>query len=171
MRAIEIDFDVHKCIEAERRGFDESPNDALRRLLKLPEKEPVPSVASETMQVKGQRAWEGDGVILPHDTKLRMEYGRPKRVYQGAIIDGDWMVNGQIFDSPSGAASGVAITGSGGQTRLNAWTLWEVQRPGDVGWIHIDTLRKSEARRVRLPEATLEDLGLAACRTWHHRNF
>ena len=34
-RSIDIDFDVHKKIELERRSFMESPNDVLRRLLAL----------------------------------------------------------------------------------------------------------------------------------------
>ena len=32
-RKIDIDFDVHKCIESARRSFEETPNDVLRRLL------------------------------------------------------------------------------------------------------------------------------------------
>ena len=35
MRTIKIDFDIHKRIEMERRGFDDPPNAALRRLLGL----------------------------------------------------------------------------------------------------------------------------------------
>ena len=31
--AIAIDFEVHKTIENARRGFSETPNEALRRLL------------------------------------------------------------------------------------------------------------------------------------------
>ena len=36
MEKIEIDWDIHKLIEAERKGFDEPQYVALRRLLKLP---------------------------------------------------------------------------------------------------------------------------------------
>ena len=39
--SIEIDFDIHKLIELERRSFTEKPFIALRRLLKLPEVEAV----------------------------------------------------------------------------------------------------------------------------------
>jgi SeqA protein N-terminal domain len=158
MRTIEIDFDIHKLIEAERRGFDEAPNDALRRLLKLPAKDFIPTVTLVLNDADGQRAWRGEGVTLSHGTKFRMEYGRPKRMYQGAIVDGEWVVNGEIFDSPSGAASGVAMTAKNSLTRLNGWILWEVQRPGESGWTLIDTLRK-QVTSV-LADQFLEKLGM-----------
>jgi hypothetical protein len=47
-----------------------------------------------------------------------------------------------MFDTPSGAASGVAITGRGKRTRLNGWDLWEVQRPGEAEWQLIGALRR-----------------------------
>jgi hypothetical protein len=135
MRPIEIDFDIHKLIEAERRGFDEPPNSALRRLLKLPEK------VSTLPTMKRGRAWQSEGVSLAEGTQLRMTYGRPKRTYTGTIVNGEWHVEGQVFDSPSGAASGVAITGKGNKTRLNGWDLWEVQHPGEMRWIRLSVLR------------------------------
>ena len=59
-RTIEIDFDVHKTIENARRGFYESPNGALRRLLKLPEPDPSPRTADATPRLNvpgGITAW------------------------------------------------------------------------------------------------------------------
>jgi hypothetical protein len=35
------------------------------------------------------------------------------RQYAGEIVDGKWVIEGKTFDSPSGAASGVALTKSG----------------------------------------------------------
>jgi hypothetical protein len=134
VRTIEIDFDIHKLIEAERRSFDEQPYEALRRLLKLPE------ITRELARPAG-RAWQSEGVTLEHGTKLRMTYGRPKRTYTGVVLNGEWHVEGQVFDSPSGAASGVAITSKGEKTRLNGWELWEVQQPGETRWIRIDVMR------------------------------
>jgi hypothetical protein len=157
MRSIEIDFDIHKLIEAERRGFDEPPFVALRRLLKLPEQTSLPVTAVPESGVP----WHGEGVTLPHGTKLRMIYGRPKRTYPGTIIHGEWVVAGEKFDSPSGAASGVAITGKGKKTRLNGWELWEVQRPGEAEWVFIDVLRKQAApEEKRKAEEALKELGL-----------
>ena len=149
MRTIEIDFDIHKLIEAERRSFHETPNDALRRLLKLPE---TTKEASPPKAMNGHfLAWQGEGVVLPHGTKLRMPYGRPKTIYSGEIVNGEWVIEGQRFDSPSGAASGVAITGKGEKTRLNGWVLWEVQKPGEQEWTSLNRLRNKEV--------TLADLG------------
>ena len=132
---IEIDFDVYKLIEAERQGFDEPRIDALRRLLKLPAK----PIAEAVNRATAGRAWSGEGVTLIHGTRLRMRYNG--RQYEGEIVDGKWMIEGKTFDSPSGAASGIAITKSGNTTRLDGWIYWEVQAPSDTGWTPIKTLR------------------------------
>ena len=48
MRTIEVDFDIHQLIELERRSFEETPNDVLRRLLRLSERKGAdPSGGSE----------------------------------------------------------------------------------------------------------------------------
>ena len=147
MRTIEIDFDIHKLIEAERRSFHETPNDALRRLLKLPE---TTKEASPPRAMNGHFPGRGK-VWCYHTAKLRMPYGRPKTIYSGEIVNGEWVIEGQRFGSPSGAASGVAITGKGEKTRLNGWVLWEVQKPGEQEWTSLNRLRNKEV--------TLADLG------------
>jgi hypothetical protein len=136
-RTIEIDFDVHRAIENARRGFHDSANDALRRLLKLPEPDGSPGPADATPQVK--RPWRDDGVDLPHGTAVRMEYNR--RIHEGQIVDGQWVVEGRRFDSPSGAASGVAVTKKGKSPRLDGWKYWRVKRPGEDHWEPLDDLR------------------------------
>lgn len=146
-RAIEIDFDVHKAIEQERKSFVETPNDVLRRLLKLPSRQ---NLKAETRPPSGARAWSGEGVTLPHGTDLRMKYNG--RQHRGEIVDGKWVVDGRTFESPSGAASGVAITKGGRRTRLDGWNYWEVKLPEDSAWKHISSLRT--------PTVTLEELGL-----------
>ena len=78
---VNVQVDIHKLIEAERRSFDEEPYVALRRLLKLPE------AAREQAKPAG-RAWQSEGVTLEHGSKLRMTYGRPKRTYTGVILNG-----------------------------------------------------------------------------------
>jgi hypothetical protein len=137
-RTIEIDFDVHRCIENERQGFDEPPNNALRRLLKLPELAPAAPTDIQP-QAPRHRGWVGESVILPHGTELRMSYN--EQTFRGHVSDGRWVIEGRQFDSPSGAASGVALTHQGGKTKLNGWSYWEVKRPGDDGWVHIQSLR------------------------------
>jgi hypothetical protein len=132
-RTIEIDFDVHRCIENERRGFDESPNDALRRLLKLPEKSP-PSEPSEVAPAR--KSWSSNSVTLPHGTRVRMRYNG--RTSEGQINDGSWEIEGRKFNSPSGAASGVAITKNGKAPQLNGWLYWEVIT--EKGWVLLNDL-------------------------------
>jgi len=136
-RTIDIDFDIHKLIEAERRSFDERPNDALRRLLKLPSK--TPASGPRPIGSSAGRSWFGEGVTLVHGTHVRMRYNG--RLYEGEIVDGKWVIEGKIFDSPSGAASGIAVTKRGKKTRLDGWIYWEIQAPGDTGWTPIAAIR------------------------------
>lgn len=134
MRSIEIDFEVHKIIEAERTSFAETPNAVLRRLLNLSAAKPPIEMATS-----GGRSWSGKGVRLPHGSQLRMEYNG--RVYTGQIEDGVWLVEGAEFKSPSAAASAVGVTKSGGKTSLDGWIYWQTKRPSDSRWIGINDLR------------------------------
>ncbi len=134
MRTIEIDFDIHKKIELERTSFEESPNAVLRRLLGLA-KEPIAPTGAEEDPKTSWR--DRDGLTLPHGTKLRMTYGG--RTHEGAIERGTWLVEGQKFHSPSGAAS-VARTKKGQATKLNGWNYWEARLPGSTEWVNIMTL-------------------------------
>lgn len=133
-RMIEIDFDVHKRIEMERTSFQETPNDVLRRLLKIGDKR-----ATKTSGSNAGRAWSGKGATLPQGTELRMDYNG--RVHTGVIENGVWLIEGQRFMSPSAAASGVALTKSGEHTSLDGWIYWNVKRPGDTAWIALKSLR------------------------------
>ena len=132
LRTIEIDFEVHKRIELERQSFAESPNAVLRRLLQI--EGPPPTIPREG------RPWAGKGVTLPHGTELRMEYNG--RVHTGVIQNGAWVVEGDIYSSPSAAAGGVARTKSGKSTSLDGWIYWQAKRPGDAEWAGIATLRR-----------------------------
>ncbi|BDA85454.1 hypothetical protein Sa4125_29960 [Aureimonas sp. SA4125] len=138
LRAIEIDFDVHKLIETERRSFGEKPNDALRRLLGLAERS-APSEGERVAPAAQGRPWVGEGMTLPHATALRMSYN--KRQHVGEIVDGRWAVEGKVYDSPSGAASDVGRTKGGGKTRLDGWNYWEAQLPGESEWKAIASMR------------------------------
>ena len=138
MRTIEIDFEVHKRIELERTGFNESPNAVLRRLLGINEASPA-----STKPAPSGRSWAGKGVTLPHGTELRMEYNG--RLYNGRIDHGRWLVEGKEFKSPSAAASGVAITKAGRHTSLDGWIYWYVKRPGDFDWVALSSLRTSDS--------------------------
>ena len=135
-RSIEIDIDVHKCIEVARRAFDESPNDVLRRLLKI--KHGSHRNGDGSAHPTG-RPWSGKGVTLPHGTAVRMEYNG--KGLTGHIDNGEWLVEGARFNSPSAAAGGVARTRSGAPASLGGWNYWQVKRPGDAAWTALQTLR------------------------------
>ncbi len=135
-KSIEIDFDIHKLIEAERQNFTETPTTILRRLLKLK------SVNSQGITKRQTRmhAWSGKGVTLPHGTKLQMKY--LQRQYFGEVVDGKWVIDGKVFDSPSGAASGIATTRSGQSTNLDGWKYWKALLPGEISWKAISRIRQ-----------------------------
>jgi len=135
-RTIEIDFDVHKLIEMERKSFAEAPNLVLRRLLKLG----TPHQPRSTKTIPDRGAWLGKGVKLPSGTELRMDY-RGKE-YRGVIRESAWIVEGKKFKSPSAAAGGVAETKKGGRPSLDGWKYWYVKRPGDLDWISLGSLRQ-----------------------------
>lgn len=136
MRQIEIDFDVNKIIELERKSFDESANDVLRRILKLPS---VDAVVRSVPNPTG-KAWSGKGVTLPHGTQLRMEYNGVE--YQGQIKDGKWDCGGGLHAGPSPAAASVAKTRDGKRPSLNGWIYWSAKVPGATRWIPILNMRK-----------------------------
>ncbi len=138
MKTIEIDFDVFQIITLERKNFDESENDALRRLLGI--EKPYVGVGADPEQIDSGCPWFGKGVELPAKTEVRMEYLGNQ--YRGTIRDGLWEVGGNSYKSPSAAASGVARTKDGRKTSLNGWTLWHVKRPHDNKWTALNKIRK-----------------------------
>jgi len=140
MRNIEIDFDIHKLIEAERRDFSETPNAVLRRLLRLSESDETEQRRPSFSKAEANGAWTGKGVILPEGTQLRMEY-RGQHHF-GVIEDASWVVDEKKYKSPSAAAGGTARTKAGKRTSLDGWKYWLAKRPGDEGWISLSDLRK-----------------------------
>lgn len=147
-RSIEIDFDVHKRIELARESFSETPNAVLRRLLGLDAATPRSLTAAHS----GMRSWSGKGVLLPHGSRVRMEYNG--RTHEGEILDGAWSVEGERFSSPSAAAGGVARTKDGNRTNLDGWIYWSVLPPGQDSWVKLADLRDghSKAKPVRRPD-------------------
>lgn len=145
LQKIEIDFDIHKLIEAERQTFEEPPYVALRRLLKLP---PV-----STSQVTGHNEPEQgipfvqDGVSIPHGSLARMEYDRGRQVYEGQFLNGRLIVDGQSFDALSPAAVACAVTKKGRSTSLNGWNYWQAKFPGETKWRSLWDMRE-EVRKA-----------------------
>lgn len=121
----------------------------LRRLLNLGD--PVPTPPAPSLSSPTRKSWNNQGVTLPHGTPVCMRYNR--HTYEGKIVDGSWVIGDRSFDSPSGAASGVAVTKKGKHPRLDGWIYWQVKLPGEDSWKSLDSLR---------PKITLEELGLAS---------
>lgn len=63
------------------------------------------------------------------------------RKYIGVIDNGQWLVEGIRFPSPSGAAGGLAEIKFGNRTNLDGWRYWSIKRPGDTIWTPILKLR------------------------------
>ncbi len=142
LKPIEIDFEIHRMIESERKGFDEPPYLALRRLLGLAAVNHTPAATDTRPNSSNGTPWVEGKVALPHGTQVRMEYDRGRQVYEGEISNGKWVVDGRTFDSPSGAASALAVTKRGKPTSLNGWLYWKVCRPGqDMEWVPLKSLQ------------------------------
>lgn len=139
VQKIEIDWDIYKLIETERRGFDEPHYVALRRLLKLPP--PKSPVTSEKTIMGEGLPWSEDGVVVPHGSAARMEYLRGAQVYEGQFLNGKLVVNGRSYDTLSTAASDLAITKNGTKTSLNGWNYWQAQFPGEKKWRSLKGMR------------------------------
>lgn len=146
MRTIEIDFEVHKAIELERRSFDEAPDTALRRLLGIapaeaeenskPGATPAPSPAGRPWVGKGHSA----GLTLPHGTELQMDYNGQR--FMGRVDNGVIMFEGQNFTSPSGAADELCRTKDGRKTSLNGKELISARLRGETDWVLLKTLER-----------------------------
>ena len=139
LQKIEIDFDIHKLIETERRSFEEAPYIALRRLLNLP---PPKTATNDTEPTIGEgRPFIEGGVTVPHGSLARMQYQRGKQVYEGRFLNGNLVVNGQSFCSLSAAATALAITKKGGKTSLNGWLYWQAKFPNETDWRSLLAMR------------------------------
>ena len=135
---LEIVWDHVQALQSRRR---DDPDDAKAesktdgRIMSTPKEK----------EIGNGLAWSGQGVRLPHGTKLRMKYGA--REYNGVIDNGDWLFNGQRCNSPSGACKVVARTIGGKVPSLNGWMLWWIMRPSDRTWVAISQLRRAAVRR------------------------
>lgn len=136
LQSIEVDWDIYKMVETERRSFDEPHYVALRRLLRLPAPKAPPEPEAES-----GRPWVEDGVEVPHGSLARMEYLRGSQVYEGRFLNGRLVVNGKSYVSLSAAASALAMTKDGSKPSLNGWLYWKVKFPGETVWRSLAALR------------------------------
>ncbi len=149
MEKIEIDWEIHQMIEAERKGFGEPQYVALRRLLGLGARPATPPPeTTRTVQALGEGVpWTKDGVTVPHGTPARMEYGRASwsQVYNGQFLNGRLVVNGRSFETLSAAAKALAVTKDGKKASLDGWLYWKVKLPGDMEWRSLGDMRRGNS--------------------------
>ena len=141
LQNIEVDWDIYKMVETERRSFDEPHYVALRRLLKLPILKVSPQPETET-----GRPWVEDGVEVPHGSLARMEYLRGSQVYEGRFLNGKLVVNGKSYEALSAAASTLAQTKHGSKPSLNGWLYWKVKFPGETTWRSLEEMRQAKRK-------------------------
>jgi len=138
LRTIEVDFDIFKLIQNERRGFEEHDYVALRRLLGLKNED------VNALPQKRGRPFIEDGVSIPDGSLARMSYQRGKQLFKGIFSGGHLVVEGTKYSALSAAASDLAVTKKGTKTSLNGWIYWEVKRSEDEGWVLMDSLRSKD---------------------------
>ena len=159
MRSIEVDFDVHQAIEAERRSFAETPNAALRRLLGLREaagdtdNDGSAVGPNEPNRVTEQglgpgtplpKAWRSKGLTLAEGTALMLKYSEVRE--PGSVSDGNLVFNGEGYSSPSPAAMDVVQRHrGGGPVSINGWLYVYAQRNGESQWRTLADLRSDTA--------------------------
>jgi hypothetical protein len=147
LKTIEIDFDIHKMIEAERKGFGEPEYIALRRLLKLPK--PSTDVPQADEIKSDGIPFQEDGVEILHGSDARMLYMRGTQLYEGKFLDGKLVVDGVAYPTLSAAASDLARTKEGKKTSLNGWLYWEVRAAGKSRWEKMSDLRDQKNAKLK----------------------
>lgn len=141
MRSIEVDFEVHQAIELERTGFDDPPNSALRRLLKLdpPDKPTV----QKPVATDGGKLWTKRGVELRDGTELRVKYSEVEAI--GRVLRGKLTFDGSPFRTPSAAVAAVVERRRGSKVTVNGWDYVYARRPGEREWRSLAQLRSRAA--------------------------
>ncbi len=139
---IEIDFEVFKALTALLRDEGDSYNEAVRRLLTLPDSDLTVGITFEQAGVAGHYGQQPgapsgvwySNVFFPDGTLFRATY--KGQTYYAQIKDGVW-IDGFGFQrtSPSDAAAAIS------NTNVNGWRFWFAKRPFDVDWIRMDSLR------------------------------
>jgi hypothetical protein len=136
MQSIEIDFDVFKALTLLRTTEQDSYNDVLRSLLKLPSNRLAQSPEQLSRASQAEKTWQTGGVNFPPGTEFRARY--KGKVYVGTVEKGALLVNGKRAVNPSSAAN--MITGN----NVNGWRFWEARLPGQP-WRRMDFYRPRSA--------------------------
>lgn len=162
MRNIEIDFDVHQRIEAERKSFDDPPNAALRRLLGLgsPKQAVRANDANERLPSEiGERPnaeWLSKGVALPDGTELHVDYSEVSA--RGRVAGGRLSFRGKTFRTPSAAVMSVVESERGSAvSAINGWKYLYVRLPGEDTWFPLNKLREEAGPDHNVKAVSLDE--------------
>jgi hypothetical protein len=136
MQSVEIDFDVFKALTSLRTSEEDTYNDVLRSLLKLPSNKLAQSAEQMLRASQAGKIWQTGGVSFPAGTEFRARY--KGETYVGTIDAGALWVAGKRAVNPSSAAN--MITGN----NVNGWRFWEARLPGQQ-WRRMDFYRKRTA--------------------------
>jgi hypothetical protein len=91
-------------------------------------------------------AWSNRGVVLDSGTRFRFIYKQTH--YEGAIIDGFWVLGAAKYHTPNQMIQNlVPQTRNGKKAIMNAWLVIDVLIPFSNEWIRLDNLRGNISRR------------------------
>lgn len=130
MATIDVDFEVYKALTVLRETEDVTPNDVLRRLLKLPSER-----VSSKKEVVGS-GWSYRGIVFPNGTMFRKTY--KNKIYTAEVVNNQLLLDGKAMKSPSEAA--MAVT----KTTVNGWTFWQCKFPDSSRWLALSRLRAKD---------------------------
>ena len=148
MRTIEVDFEVHQLIEANRRGFDDPANAVLRRLLRIDGKDINHSPTETTPETASKYpdgSWTKRGVHLDSGAELKVSYAEVEAY--GRVDGGRLMFDGKGYDAPSPAVMEVVAVRRGKSVSINGWKHLYVRESMHGSWFSLDQLRLIQRRR------------------------
>lgn len=77
-----------------------------------------------------------------------MTYARGTQTIKGWIENGEWVVDGRRFNSPSGAASGSARKPDGTHPVLGGFKYWSIRLPSSKEWVTLAAYRKQHSAKA-----------------------
>lgn len=176
MKTIEIDIDVHRCIENARLDFEESENKILRRLLRIePEdesqsrfkissghipdinslKEPLRSntlsdeISEYQASAIARRMAEIDNAAIQDWIYggVRLPEGTKLQKWSGSEKHEAVISNGSILvNGEQHQSPSSAAMAVNGKTNVNGWIFWEYFNRETQTWEKLDQLRKLDER-------------------------
>ena len=139
-KEIYIDFDVYKEIVKRQSSFDDEPNNILRKILGLPEKNNSSQEDSINFNNKDfMKSGTPPGLFTKEillKNGLKLQNKSRGKVYEAEIRGGRLIYNGRAYKSLSKAGSNA--TG----VSTNGWTFWNYFDEKNKNWVPCKALRE-----------------------------